>query len=323
MTVNSAAPPLRVLSLLPSNTEIVCALGLTDWLVGRSHECDFPAEIRGLPACTAAAIPVDGSSAEIDREVKQALEGAMSLYRVDQEQVRRLAPEVILTQAQCDVCAVSLADVEEAVSQLAQSRPRLLSLAPRILADVWGDVRRVAEFLGVAARGIELAQQLAARVESIAGRVAGQRRPRVACLEWLDPLMSAGNWVPELVRLAGGIDPLGKVGAHSDWLTWPELIAADPEVILLMPCGFDLPRIRAELPALQLRPQWHSLRAVREGRIYLVDGNQFFNRPGPRLVESLQILVEILHPGEADSVWRHRGVDWQPLESFAAAAEPP
>jgi iron complex transport system substrate-binding protein len=314
---------LRVLSLLPSNTEIVCSLGLTDWLVGRSHECDFPPEIRGLPACTYSTIDLNGSSQAIDRAVKDALRQAMSLYRVDEPLVRQLAPDVILTQAQCDVCAVSLADVEQVVSSLADSRPRLLSLAPRTLADVWSDIRRTAEFLGHAERGVELAKRLIARVEELAAGVADRPRPRVACLEWLGPLMSAGNWVPELVRLAGGKDTLGQPGAHSEWLTWPELAAADPDLVILMPCGFHLARIREELPALELRPEWVSLRAVRQGQVFLVDGNQFFNRPGPRLVESLEILVEILHPQASGAAVAKVEPAWTRWEASTRAAEPP
>ncbi len=282
--------------MLPSCTEIVCALGLGEQLVGRSHECDFPAAIRVLPVCTEPKLDVHAGSAQIDRQVKSLLQNALSLYRINMEMLRALQPDVILTQAQCEVCAVSLPEVEAAVGDWLGARPRIISLSPSTLAGVWKNIQEVADALGVPERGARLIGQLQSRVEEV--RRASQRpaRSSVACIEWLDPLMAAGNWVPELVELAGGLDLFGEAGKHSPWLNWEAVREHDPEFIVVMPCGFDLARTRAEMPALTRRPDWGKLRAVKNQRVCLTDGNQYLNRPGPRLVESLEILAEIFQP---------------------------
>ncbi len=300
----------RIVSLIASATEIVCALGLEDQLVGRSHECDFPPSVQRLPVCTEPKFDVTGSSADIDRRVKAVLQDALSVYRVHTDMLRALRPDVIVTQSQCEVCAVSQRDVEEAVGQWLDGRPRIVSLAPNALADVWDDIRRVAEALDVAGRGEELVRQLRQRITAIADRArALPHRPTVACIEWIDPLMAAGNWTPELVELAGGTNLFGTPGRHSPGLTWEQLQERNPEVIVVMPCGFDLERTRRDMPALTRRPGWVDLAAVRAGRVFLADGNQYFNRPGPRLVESLEILAELCHPEEF--AFGHEGSGWQ------------
>jgi iron complex transport system substrate-binding protein len=286
---------VNVVTLLPSATEIVCALGRESWLVGRSHECDFPPSVRRLPVLTAPQLPADAPSGEIDRAVKSLLSRALSIYKVDAERLAALAPDLIVTQSQCDVCAVSEADVAHALAQAAGGAPRIISLAPKKLEDVLDDLRRVAAALDARDAGEALIAALRARIARAEARVPSGNRPRVACIEWLDPPMGAGNWVPELVALAGGEPLFGEAGAHSRWLEWEALVAADPDVLLLMPCGFDLARTRAELPPLTSRAGWSALSAVRTGRVFLVDGNQYFNRPGPRLVDSLELLMEALH----------------------------
>jgi iron complex transport system substrate-binding protein len=302
----------RIVSLIASATEIVCALGFEDQLVGRSHECDFPESVKRLPVCTAPKFDVTGPSREIDQRVKATLQEAASVYDVDADLLQRLRPDVIVTQAQCEVCAVSLRDVERAVCGWPGGGPRVVTLNPNSLADVWDDIARVADGLGVPERGAELVARLRRRMAVVEKKASGLPRPTVACLEWLDPLMAAGNWVPELVAMAGGLDLFGTAGRHAPWLTWEQLRERDPEVIVALPCGFDLERTRAEMTSLTWREaDWPRLRAERDGRVYLTDGNQFFNRPGPRLVESLEILAEILHP----EVFRfgHRGRGWQGL----------
>ncbi len=328
-------PAPRIVSLLPSATEIVCALGFQAALVGRSHECDYPAGVAALPVCTAPRIHPAGSGAEIHREVTALLQtaqlqpgmlqgaqlqDALSLYELHLEVLRRLAPDLIVTQAQCDVCAVSLEQVERGVRQvLAEGRsaagrePRLVSLEPTNLAAVWTDVARVAEALAVPERGKALVHDLKRRMAAVAARAAGLKpRPRVALLEWLDPPMAAGNWMPELLRLAAGETPFSKAGEPSPWLDWDALLQADPDVLLVMPCGFGLDKTRAESRGLTGRPGWAQLKAVRTGRVALADGHQFFNRPGPRLAESLEILVEVLHPATFD--FGHRGQAWAWME---------
>jgi len=293
---------LRIVSLIASASEIVSALGLSRYQVGRSHECDFPPEILTLPVCTSPAFSVDGSSAEIDRRVKKRVANALSVYEVSREALEALQPTHLITQTQCQVCAVSLEDVERALVGWVSSRPKLIALEPNSLADVWADIQRVADCCGVADAGAEVLSGLQENMRRISERAhASTRRPRVACIEWFEPLMAAGNWVPELVKMAAARNLFGEPGRHSPWLSWRELVEADPDVIIGMPCGFDLERTCSEIYWLTERPEWHSLRAVETGQVYLADGNQYFNRPGPRLVDSLQILAEILHPDASAS----------------------
>jgi len=287
----------RIITLLPSATEIVCALGFGNELVGRSHECDFPAGVERLPTLTEPKFKVEGSSAEIDQRVKRIVGEALSVYRVDAARLRDLKPDVIVTQSQCEVCAVSETEVESAVADWLGTKPRIVSLSPYALSDVFDDMVRVATALGDHGRGEETVAKLRARMEAISERAsAAKSRPTFACIEWIEPMMSAGNWMPELVAMAGGTNLFGQAGEHSPWMTFDELAAKDPEVIMVSPCGFPMKRSREELPTLTGNSKWKNLRAVRDGKVFLADGNQYFNRPGPRIVESLEILTEILHP---------------------------
>jgi iron complex transport system substrate-binding protein len=300
----------RIVSLLPSTTEIVCALGLGTRLVGRSHECDFPPFVKELPACTQAKLDPAAPGAEIDRRVKRLVAEGLSIYRVDPERLRELRPDVILTQEQCEVCAATPRDLEDALADWIGARPRVVSLTPTTLGDVFRDVVDVAAALGVAGRGRALVGELTGRVSAIGEKTGDlSPRPRVACLEWIDPLMAAGHWMPELVRLAGGTSLFGESGQQSPWIDFEELRAADPDVIVALPCGFDLPRTREELRGLEASAAFAALRAAREGRVALADGNAYFNRPGPRLVDSLEILAEILHPDRFD--FGHAGAAWR------------
>ena len=295
MPADGALP--RVVSLIASATETVCALGCEGALVGRSHECDWPRSVLTLPAVSRPAFVTAGSSRAVDLALKERLARALSIYEVDGALLKRLAPDLIITQTQCEVCAVSPADVERAVCELTDRSARILALEPNGLEDVWVDIGRVADALGVPERGAELVRRLHWRVADIERRAGAlAARPRVAVVEWIEPLMAAGNWMPELVALAGGVNLFGEARKHSPWMTWDALVAADPDVILVSPCGFDIPRTRSEMPTLAARPGWASLRAVQSGRVDLADGNAYFHRPGPRLVESLEILAEVLHP---------------------------
>jgi iron complex transport system substrate-binding protein len=302
----------RIVSLIASATEIVCALGFEGDLVGRSHECDYPESVKRLPVCTEPKFNVEGTSCEIDQRVKAVLQEALSVYRVHANVLRRLRPDVIVTQEQCDVCAVSRRDVEQAVCAWLGTRPRVVSLKPNALADVWAGVHQVADALAAPRRGADLIGRLRRRMADLTVRAAAlPLRPTVACVEWIEPLMAAGNWTPELVEMAGGANLFGEAGKHAPWMTWEQLCDKDPDVIAVMPCGFDLARTRREMPPLTQKPEWPRLRAVRDRRVYLTDGNQFFNRPGPRLVESLEILAELLHP--AAFHFGHEGTGWQRL----------
>lgn len=293
--VNAETP--RIVSLLPSATEILDALGLMPFVVGRSHECDYPVEIGDRPICTSARLNSGRSSVNIDRDVKQLLQSALGIYEVDIEQLQRLRPTHIVTQDQCDVCAVTLADVDAAVATFVDPKPQVISLQPSTLKEVWTDIEGVANVLDVDA--IPVVQRLQRRVSNVQQAVADmgeEERPKIATIEWIEPLMGGGNWVPELVELAGGQNLFGTVGYHSPYLGWEQFLAADPDAIVVMPCGFDLARTSREMKdAIAQDPQWQKLRAVQEGRLFLTDGNAYFNRPGPRLVDSLEILLEIFH----------------------------
>lgn len=308
----------RIVTMIASATEIVSALGFEDHLVARSHECDWPTSVQRLPVCTAPKFDVAGSSVEIDQRVKSLLEQATSIYRVDADLLKVLQPDVIVTQSQCGVCAVSEKDVEAALATFLPRRgeggnaPKIVSLSPNNLVEVWQSIRNVADALEVSSRGEMLVQQLQARVDAIALRTKSVKRPTVACLEWIDPLMAAGNWVPELVELAGGHNLFGSTGKHSPWLSWEQLCQADPMIVIALPCGYGLAKTRAEMAVLRDRLEWRNLQAVRKRRVFVTDGNQFFNRPGPRLVESLEILAEIFHPETFQ--FHHEETAWERYE---------
>ena len=309
--------PHRIVSLISSATEIVCELGFGQQLVGRSHECDYPSAVTALPACSTSKVAITAASRAIDGQVRSIVADGLSVYRVDPELLDRLAPTVIVTQTQCEVCAVSLKDVEDAVCRLVGSRPRIVSLEPMSLSDIWKDIRTVASALGDAARGDALVSRLTERLAAVRAAVdAAPSRPSLACIEWIDPLMGAANWVPELVDCAGGADLFGAAGQHSGYLRMEQLVAADPDVIAVMPCGFDIERSCREMAPLAAHPDWARLSAVRNGRVVMVDGNQYFNRPGPRVVESAEILAECLHPGRCD--FGHQGRGWQYWRGNAA-----
>ncbi|MFD0985914.1 cobalamin-binding protein [Methyloligella solikamskensis] len=298
--MSEAAPnakPDRIVSLIASATEIICALGARDRLVGRSHECDYPEDVLQLPQLTEAKFPIDGTSYDIDQRVKAIVQEGLSVYRVDADALEKLDPDVIVTQDHCEVCAVSLSDVEDAVCQFAKQGAEVVSLHPDSLDDIWSDIRKVAKAIGDVDAGERLIENARDRMTWLSGLTAkAEATPHVAMIEWVDPLMGGGNWMPELVEMANGIDFLAKPGEPSPWVEWDDIVKQDPDVIFVHPCGFDIERTLEEMPSLEQRPGWHDLKAVRENKVFVADGNQYFNRPGPRVVESLQILAEILHP---------------------------
>ncbi len=298
----------RIVSLIASATEIVYALGRGDRLVGRSHECDFPAGVLSLPALTEPKFKVEGSSAEIDARVREIVRDGLSVYRVDGEALKGLEPHVIVTQDHCEVCAVSLSDVEAATCTWTGRPVRIVSLKPDSMADVYADIARVAAALEVPAAGEALIAEMRRRLGAVESLVKGRLRPRVAFIEWVEPLMAGGNWMPELIEAAGGRNLFGEAGKHSDWMRWEELVAADPEVIMVAPCGYGLARCVEESPLLEAKPGWADITAVRQGRVYFADGNAYFNRPGPRLADSAEMLVEMIHPETAKPA--HKGAAW-------------
>ncbi len=300
---------VRIVSLIASSTEIVHALGFGDQMVGRSHECDFPTQVTELPVCTGPKFRTDGTSYEIDQRVKAILQESLSVYRVDAEKLNELKPTHIITQAQCEVCAVSLKDVEEAACQIISSKPQIISLQPDSLADIFDDVRRIAKGLGVVPVGEMMVDQLKGRMEAVSEKArALANKPRIALVEWIEPMMAGGNWMPELIEMAGGINLFGEAGKHSPWMNWEDLVASDPDIIVVSPCGFDIKRTLEEMHLISNRKEYAGLKAVKAGKVFVADGNQYFNRPGPRVLESLEMLAEMLHPEEFK--FAHEGVGW-------------
>ena len=285
------------------------ALGFGDQMVGRSHECDFPTQVKELPVCTGPKFKTDGTSYEIDQRVKEIVQESLSVYRVDAEKLNELKPTHIITQAQCEVCAVSLKDVEEAACQIITSNPLIISLQPDSLADIFEDVRRIAKGLGVIPVGEMMVAQLKSRMEAVAQKArALKSKPRVALVEWIEPMMAGGNWMPELIEMAGGINLFGEAGKHSPWMNWEDLVAAEPDIIIVSPCGFDIERTMQEMYLISDRKEYAGLKAAKNGKVFVADGNQYFNRPGPRVLESLEMLAEMLHPEEFK--FAHEGVGW-------------
>jgi iron complex transport system substrate-binding protein len=298
----------RIVSLLASGTELVCALGLGDHLVGRSHECDDPDWVQALPAVSAPTFDITGTSRDIDERVRQLLHAGEPLYAVDDALLDALRPDVIITQTHCEVCAVSPADLTHCAGG-ARTRERVLSLEASTLEGILSDFSSIARVLGQEQRGVALVDAIRSRSAWLKTQVAGRPRPRVVCLEWADPLFSMGNWGPELVELAGGESVLGVAGAHSTATSWESLQNADPDVLVVAPCGYGLQRALAEMPGLAAQPGWEALAAVRNDQVFCADGNLYFNRSGPKVFESAELLAEILHPTALPS--RHQGRWWR------------
>ena len=309
----------RIVSLVPAATEIVGALGLTDALVGVSHECGFPPKANHLPRVTHCPIHNTGlSSAEVDRWVRDTLASTGTLYTLDEALLRELRPDIILTQKLCDVCAVGYGSVVKMAAAL-PSEPQVVSLEPSTLNDIFDNVRTVAQAAGVPEQGKSVVAGLQARVEMVRTRAATLHRPRCFLLEWVDPPFCAGHWNPELVDIAGGVDLFGRKGERSMQVAWDAVLTAQSEVIVLALCGWNVERARRDLDILQSYPNWNSLLAVQRGEVYAVDGNAYFSRPGPRIVESLELLAGILHP---ETFPEFAPLRWQPDQVVRLALEP-
>lgn len=305
------AAPARIASLLASGTELVCALGLGDRLVARSHECDFPSWVKRLPAVSRPTFDIAGASGEIDARVRERLGAGAPLYEIDDALLASLAPDVIVTQTHCEVCAVTPGDMAHATPATLERR-QVVALDTGTIDGILAGFEAVAGVLGAADRGRTLVSEIRARLAALADETRPLPHPTVACLEWIDPLFAMGNWGPELVAIAGGTSVLGAAGAHSTTLTYQTLSASDPDVIVVAPCGFGLERTLAEMPTLASRPGWADLTAVRAGRVFVADGNLYFNRSGPLLFDTPAILAEILHPAafapaHEGAVWRRWG----------------
>jgi iron complex transport system substrate-binding protein len=307
---------VRVVSLLPAATEIVAALGRADWLVGVSHECDYPSEVKSRPPVTRCEIYGKGlSSADVDGWVNCELAAGRPLYTLDADLLRALEPDVILTQQLCDVCAIDYGSVSAFAASLPK-RPRIVNLEPSSPAEIFDDIERVAAALGEVDRGPALVASLRQRVDRIRARVAkATTRPRCCHLEWIDPLFCSGHWTPELIEMAGATDPLGRKGLPSIRVAWEQVLEAQPEILVLACCGYDTERTVEDLEILKRQPGWNTLPAVSRHQVYAVDGSAYFSRPGPRIVDSLEMLAEIAHP----ELFPVRSSAWILAERAAAA----
>ena len=286
---------MRIISLISSATEIVNSLQCTDSLVGISHECDYPDSIKKLPVCSEPRFDINGKSIEIDQNIKSLLQEALSIYRVKEDTIRLLKPDIIITQSQCDVCAVSVKDVRIAIEQAIGISPEIISLSPIRLEDVWNDILDI----GIVLEKESIAKKVVENIENDISIISKKNKDKdpvtVGCIEWTEPLMFAGNWVPEIVQIVGGKSLFGVAGEHSNWSKYEELYQHDPDKIIFMPCGYDMNKTKVELSNLTHDARWKSLKAVKTNEVYLTDGNQYFNRPGPRLLDSIKIMDDIIN----------------------------
>lgn len=300
---------------MPAATEIVALLNAEDLLVGRSHECDYPASVKSLPACTTTQINSNASSAEIDTMVKEHHKNALSLYQVNWESLRLLQPDLIITQEQCDVCAIKYDDLMEGIRAELGYTPTVLSLKPSVLADVMDDIKRIGEHINRKAEALTLLEDMQSRLDIIEHKLRfAKYRPSIVMIEWIEPLMVAGHWSPELLTIAGGIPALSKIGARSFYINMDDLEAADPDGIVIAACGFDLAKSEEEYKQLEQDARWQNLKAVQKGHVFICDGNQFFNRPGPRLVDSAEILAEILQLNQF--YYGFENIFWKQMPAF-------
>ena len=287
---------MRIASLVPSATEMLFALGLGDDVVAVTHECDWPAEARELPHLTATVLPEGLSAGEIDAAVKQVVGEGRALYSLDEELLGELARDLIVTQAVCDVCAVSYEDVVAVAARL-PSRPRVVQQDPSSLGEMLDDVTRLGETAGIEARAAELRSELEARLAAVRAAVAGRGAPRVIALEWLDPPFVGGHWIPEMIAIAGGIDVAGKANEKSPEVRWADLVGLEPDVVVVMPCGWYV-----EDSKKQAEEHWPQIKALGADRVFAVDAASSFSRPGPRLVDGTELLAHLLHPDRVDPI---------------------
>ncbi|WP_234572080.1 cobalamin-binding protein [Rhodohalobacter sp. 614A] len=287
---------MKIVSLLPSATEIICELGLEDQLVGRSHECNTIPSIRELPVVTDSSVKNTGNSLQIDKNIKSILKSGLSIFNVNVNVLAELDPDIIFTQDHCEVCAVSLDDVQRAVNEYCGGRAKVISLSPVNLSEIFETFYTVGKALDVPKKAEELVEKLKSRLDIIRSTVIGESVKKVACIEWIEPLMTGGNWIPELLEIAGGEYLLSEPGKHSPWIEWDDILKEDPDVILIMPCGYPIEQTMKEIHLLTQKTKWADLKAVQNGEVYILDGNRYFNRPGPGVYESTRILGEVLHP---------------------------
>ena len=304
---------MRIVSLISSATEIINSLQCIDNLVGISHECDHPGSIKKLPICSEPRFDINGKSIEVDQSIKSLLQEALSIYRVKEDTIGKLKPDIIITQSQCDVCAVNIKDVRSALEQTIGINPKIISLSPACLEDVWNDILELGIALEKESKAKEVIKNIKSDISIISKKNKNKDPVSVGCIEWIEPLMFAGNWVPEIVEIAGGKSFFGVAGKHSNWSKYEELYQYDPDKIIFMPCGYDMNKTKVELTNLIHDVRWQSLKAVKTDDVYLTDGNQYFNRPGPRLLDSMKIMDDIINNS---NVYNFKNYGWKKLSNF-------
>lgn len=304
----------RVISLIPSATEMMFELGAESLLMGRSHECDFPMDATKIPVCTASSINNSMSSFDIDSEVKSKLQNALSLYSVNINLIKEIKPDLIITQDQCKVCAIDFNELEELLKRELDYVPKILSFHPNTTAEMMDNFLALAELLDKKDQANELIENWKERLEIIAHKVKFVKyRPKIVAIEWLDPMMTAGHWTPELINLAGGECILSTAGSKSTYKNLEEISSADPDGIIIAACGFDLDRVKSELYLLDQQDTWRNLRAVQKGHVFIADGNSYFNRPGPRLIDTAEIIAEILQVNQF--YYGMEGIAWEQISN--------
>lgn len=300
---------------MPGLTELVCALGLERQLIGRSHACDYPESVTNLPVLTSVnySHASNSQSDDIHESVTRLLEKALSIYDVDEELLKRLSPGIILTQDHCEVCAVSFDELHKAVSKTLGDKTQILSVSPSTLQGIFKSFQDIADALGVSKKGRDLVEGIQNRFDGIQDKTKKSEKPGVVALEWLDPLMTGGNWMPEMIKIAGGVPHLAEAGKHSPWCKWDDIHSLDPDILLVVPCGYGINKTMGEMNTLTKNDGWRDLAAVKNNRVYILDGNHYFNRPGPRIKTSVEILAEIFHPEEFDR--HHEESGWLQYQS--------
>ncbi len=301
---------MKIVTLIPSATEIVAFFGKKKEIIGKSHECDYPKDLSNIVKLTEPKIRVDGTSKEIHQQIEAILEKSLSVYKVNVEKLKNLDPDFIVTQAHCEVCAVSFSHVENITKKHLGLKTKIISLQPNTLKEVFDDLERVAKNLKIeSSKSNELINGLKKRIHNVKIKSSKLNKPKILCIEWSEPLMAAGNWIPEMIEIAGGKDILGKKGSDSHWIKFENIIESDPDFIIFIPCGFNLKQTKNDVDTLvKCNNKWKNLRAFKNKNFYIADGNQYFNRPGPRLVESIEILCEIIHPNNFD--FGHKNLSW-------------
>lgn len=300
---------MNIVSLLPGLTELVCSLGLGSQLKGRSHECDYPDFVNGLPVLTSANYPHSNStdSRQIHNSVMNLLRNALSIYDVDERSLIEIKPDSILTQDHCEVCAVSYGDLSTAVKDTLGKETQIISVSPRNLEEISRSFLEIAGALGVPGRGEELVSSIHNRFTDIRSATRKLSKPSVVAIEWIEPLMTGGNWMPEMIEIAGGVPHLAEAGKHSPWCEWQDIVSLDPDILLIVPCGYGLSKTLGEMSVLTSKDYWKELTAVKQNSVFILDGNQYFNRPGPRIKDSVEILAEIFHPELFDEQYNPDG----------------